>query len=128
MSDMISKGLAWQARMLKAAAGQTVIYRRGAASVPLSAVKGRSAFEVVDSGGLASTIESTDYLILPADLVLDGQVTLPAAGDRIDEVSGGITYVHELMNLPGVPAWKYNDPHRSLLRVHTKLVRTQEAS
>jgi hypothetical protein len=66
--------------------------------------------------------ESRDFLLLAADLVLDGTSTLPQRGDRIYESQGDQTYVYEVTAPAKEPCWRYSDPYRKTLRIHTKQV------
>ena len=66
--------------------------------------------------------ESRDFLVLAADLVLAGKAELPRAGDRIRETDGGQIFLYEVMAPGGEPPWRYSDPYRRALRIHTKFV------
>ena len=68
--------------------------------------------------------EVRDYLVATADLILDEQRVLPERGDVIEETDGVAVYRYEVMSLGSEPHWRYSDPYRSLLRIHTKLVAT----
>jgi hypothetical protein len=70
-------------------------------------------------------IESRDFLILAEDLVLDGTVVLPVRGDRIRETQGGKVYVYEVVAPGNEPCWRYSDPFRKTLRIHTKHIATE---
>lgn len=61
------------------------------------------------------------------DLVLGGATALPKAGDRVRETDGGKVFVYEVMAPGNEPAWRYSDPYRRALRIHTKHVATEAA-
>src|SRR5690606_24277688 len=103
-----------------------VTYRRGANAVVVQATIGRTVFEQDDGAGVIVRTQVRDYLIDTADLVLAGQQTLPEKGDRIEEPDAGQKFVHEVLPLGSEQHWRYSDPYRRTLRIHTKLVATEE--
>lgn len=106
----------------RSVAGDTVTYRRGAASMPVTAVVGRYAADVGDGNGLTVRTEVRDYLIAAADLVLGGVPVEPRGGDRIVEGDPAAGTVFEVMDLAGEGPWRYSDPARTVLRIHTRRV------
>ncbi len=129
MADLIQNGLAWLDGQRHAHLTQPVLYVRDEESashtVELQATIGRTEFEQVDELGMVRKLQSRDFLIRAADLVLDGALTLPRAGDRIRETVGAQTFVYEAMAPGAEPPWRYSDPYRRALRVHTKHVATE---
>ena len=123
MADLLQQASAWLGGMRSAYLSHPVTYSRGADSVQVNASIGRTVFEIDDSCGAVESWESRDFLIAAADLVLAiaGNV-LPAAGDRISDVEGGQTFVYEVMAPGKEPCWRYSDPYRATLRIHTKQV------
>lgn len=131
MTDLLKDGAAWLETQRHAFAASPITYRRGALSVALSATVGRTVFEVDGGNGMVEHYEARDYLVRAQDLVLGGVVTLPERGDVLEEVAGAKTFTYEVMvpktlSSGGVgqlePHWRYSDPHRQTLRIHTKLV------
>ena len=106
---------------------RSVLYQRGTSSVEVSATVGRTVFEVDNGYGVLERTESRDYLILTGDLLLDGEQALPERGDRIRETQGTQTFVYEVMAPGKEPHWRYSDPYRKTLRIHTKQVDTETA-
>ena len=104
-----------------------MVYHRGALSVEVSATIGQTTFEQADEFGGIQRLESRDYLIRTADLMLDTELVLPAPGDRIHETSGASLFVYEVMAPGGEPPFRYSDPYRKALRIHTKHVATEAA-
>ena len=125
MPDLLKTASDWLADQQKTHASRTVTYQRGVDSVQVQAVIGRTVFEVDDGVGVIQKVESRDFLIQAADLILAGWTVLPERGDRIQETEGTTTYVYEVMAPGGEPAWRYSDPYRKTLRIHTKQVETQ---
>ena len=129
MADVIQKGLAWLDEQRHAHMTRTVLYVRDTENasyiVELLATIGRTEFEQVDEFGIVHKLQSRDFLIRAADLVLNSELTLPKAGDRIRETVGAQTFVYEVMAPGGEPPWRYSDPYRKTLRVHTKHVATE---
>ena len=127
MTDLLKTGSDWLEGMRIAHASMTVTYYRGANYVEVKATPGETTFEVVTEGGAIERIESRDFLILAADLVLLGAETLPHRGDRVKEPVGasGSELVYEVMAPGDGPPWRYSDTYRKTLRVHTKLIGTE---
>ena len=125
MADLLRQGSAWLDGQRHMHLTQTVLYQRGAESIELSATIGRTEFEQADEYGVLHRTESRDYIIRAADLVLAGETVLPKAGDQIRETDGALTHVYEVMAPGGEPPWRYSDPYRVALRIHTKHVKTE---
>ena len=122
MTNLLQIGASWLADQMKTHASIDVTYERGAEQVPIKATVGKTEFELDDGSGVVVRIQSRDYLIHTADLVLGGVETLPVAGDLIREAQGAKTFVYEVMAPGDEPHYRYSDPFRKLLRIHTKHV------
>jgi len=122
VADLLQRASAWLDRVRKASLAHTVTYRRGDQSVDVPATVGRTEFEAVDASGSLERVESRDFLILAADLVLGGAAVLPEPGDRIEETQDAVTCVYEVMAPAREPCWRWSDPYRRTLRIHTKEV------
>lgn len=120
--DLLARGLDWLSAKLKTKASRTVIYRRGAASVTLAAVLGRTRIDVEDAEGVTVRSYVRDFLLRADDLRLGGDRILPQPGDRIEEAADDGTYIHEVLPLAGGDCWRWSDPHRTIIRVHTRQV------
>jgi hypothetical protein len=113
---------------LRQAAGRVITYSRGAESVEITAVAAFSRFSRMNDAGMTIEDVIDDWLIDPADLVLGGVAVEPAEGDRIIAVSpsatqGDITLTYKVLPpSPGESAWRYSDPARQRMRVHTKII------
>jgi len=122
MVDLLEKGASWLDRQRRKSMAREVVYSRGPASVTVPATIGRTEFEQTDQHGVVHRIESRDYLITAEDLVLDGQLATPQAGDQVRETDGAVTRVYAVLAPGDEPPWRWSDPYRVALRVHTKLV------
>ena len=128
--DMISQGLAWLDAQRVKFLSRMVVYQRGSESLELAATIGRTEFEQADEYGIVHKTQSRDFLVSAADLVIAGATVLPKSGDRVRETTGGQTFVYEVLaqNQTGErQPWRYSDPQRRTLRIHTKLIATENA-
>jgi hypothetical protein len=122
MGDLLETGLGWLADQFKAHASRDVTYQRGALEAVVRATVGRTEFELADDHGGVTRFESRDFLILAADLVLGATATLPQYGDHIVETQGALTFIYQVLDQDGRPLYRFSDPYRKLLRIHTKRV------
>ena len=125
MTDLLEQGASWLDDQRHRHMTRSVSYARGASTVIVQATIGRTVFEQADEYGVVTKTESLDYLIRTADLVLDGQVTLPKHGDQIRETDGETTFVYEVLSPGDEPIFRYSDPYRKALRIHTKHIATE---
>lgn len=88
--------------------------------VEVLATVGRTTFEIESSTGVAERFEARDFIITAADLVLGGVVVTPERGDHIKETAGSQTLVYEVVGPGSEPCWRYSDPYRLAIRIHTK--------
>ena len=123
MADMLRAGQEWLANQLKTHASSTVVYLRGLNQTSVMAIIGRTLVKLEDGyGGVHMQWIDRDFLIAPSELVLAGLQVLPERGDTIRESLDGKVYIYEV-NAPGSePPWRWSDPHRRLLRIHTKQI------
>jgi len=126
VADLLQKGSDWLEGMRTAHASRPVVYVRGTDSVEVSATVGKTVFRLDKGYGVIERVEARDYLILAADIVLGGAAALPKAGDRIREVEGNKAFVYEVMAPGNESCWRYSDPYRRTLRIHTKHVATED--
>jgi hypothetical protein len=122
MSDLLAQGSAWLESQRKQFATRPATYRRGVLTVVVLATIGRTEFEQDDGYGVIVQSQSRDYLIDAEDLILGGEQTMPARGDWIEETAGGTTYRYEVLPIGNQQHWRYSDPYRQTLRIHTKQV------
>jgi len=125
MADMLEQCARWLDDQRHQHMTRSVSYTRGSSTIEVQATIGRTEFEQADDFGIVHKVESRDYLIRTADLVLDGQPTLPKRGDQIRETDGSTTVVYEVLSPGDEPVFRYSDPYRKALRIHTKHIATE---
>ena len=125
MGDLLDRGSAFLDDQRHRHLSRTVLYRRGADEKEVQATNGKTEFEQADDAGLIHRVESRDFLIRAADLDLGAGPTLPRAGDQVRETSGTQVFVYEVNAPGGQPPFRYSDPYRRVLRVHTKHIGTE---
>ena len=125
MADLLEQGASWLDDQRHQHMTRAVTYVRGTSTVDVQATVGRTVFEQADEYGIVQKTESRDYLIRTADLVLDAQITLPQRGDLVRETEGSTTFVYEVLAPGNEPVFRYSDPYRKTLRIHTKHIATE---
>lgn len=116
MGDLLAQGAAWLEQQRTRHLATTVTYVRDDLQIEIAATVGRTKYETDDGTAVRVEFTDRDYLILAADLVLDGQVKEPARGDLIRE--GPREF--EVLD------WRFSDPYRQTLRITTKHVGATE--
>lgn len=122
MGDLLEQGAAFLDDQRHRHMSRPVVYRRGADAKEVQATIGRTEFEQADEAGLIHRTESRDFLIRAADLDLGAGPIQPKAGDQVREQVGTQVLVYEVNAPGGQPPWRYSDPYRKVMRVHTKFV------
>ena len=123
MGDLLKRSAEWLARQIERHASQAVHYRRGATVLQVRAAIGRSDLAVDDGqGGVLIDHNDRDFLIRAEDFFLSGRLAEPQRGDRIEEFTRRGTFTYEVLAPKGHPVWRYDDPYRQMIRIHTKLV------
>lgn len=126
MADLLEQGASFLDTQRHTHMARPVVYQRGAAQIEVSATIGRTEFEQADEAGLIHRIESRDFLVRTADLDLGAGPTLPKPGDRVRETAGSSVFVYEVNAPGGQPPWRFSDPYRKALRIHTKHIATED--
>jgi hypothetical protein len=90
-----------------------VVYSRSMASISVKATRAATPYESSDTDGIIHRTVARDYLIATTDFPF---VDPPRNGDTITD-SGDVYLVH---SMTGETPWRYSDPGRSLMRIHTK--------
>jgi len=114
MADLLQTGVTYLLAALSSHASREVTYRRGATSATINATLGTSAFEQQQSDGSVMRFESRDYIL--STPTVSATIGLPQVGDYIDD--GDIRY--EVLPVTTQQSFKYLDPFRLGLRIHTK--------
>lgn len=117
MGDLLAQGAAWLEQQRTKHLTSNVMYVRGDVQVAVPATIGRTKYEADDGHVVRIEFTDRDFLILAADLVLNGQPTEPQRGDLIRE--GNLEF--EVLD------WRYSDPYRVTLRITTTEVGTTES-
>ncbi|TVQ33884.1 MAG: hypothetical protein EA376_01230 [Phycisphaeraceae bacterium] len=131
VADLLEQGSAFLEDQRHAHMTRPVVYARGVVSVEVQATVGRTIFDQQDQFGVIHRSEMRDYLVRAANLVLDGEQATPRAGDRVRENVDGRVLVYEVM-APGAqggnePPFRFSDPFRRTLRIHTKFIGEESA-
>jgi hypothetical protein len=126
VGDLLSRGARWLGEQFERHLSRTVRYTRSGAACSIRATLGRTEYQVDDTSGMVLRYTDRDYIFRADRLVLDGGRTLPAPGDRIEELDGedGTLKTYEVMPLGDSQCYRFCDPQRHVLRVHTKLIET----
>jgi len=128
VGDLLEQGAAFLEDQRLRHMSRAVVYQRGAETKEVQATIGKTEFEQADDAGLIHRTQSRDFLIRTADLDLGSGPILPRAGDQVRETVGAQVFVYEV-NAPGgaggEPPFRYSDPYRKALRIHTKHIGTE---
>lgn len=126
---MMAIGMDWLTTKLQTHASKPVYYKRGASTIAVCAIPGRTMLKLSDEYG-ATRVEWTDkdWLIPTADLVIGGSPTLPKRGDQVLEPDGVSMHTFEVLPYGDEPPWRWCDPYRKMLRVHFKRITTEPVS
>lgn len=122
MGDLLRDAETWLERKRRNFVTHLVEYSDGDDSVEVLATVGRTEFEQTDEYGLVHRLESRDFLITAADLVLKGAAVTPRTGARIREVQSGDAVIYEVLATGPLPPFQYSDSQRITYRIHTKQV------
>ena len=125
MIDLLQKASEWLENKRTKYATCVVTYARGSQTAQVPATVGKTVFEVDEGFNILLRYEARDFLILTVDLVLGGIKTLPQKGDRIYETQDDTIYTYEVLAPGKEPCWRFSDPWRKTLRIHTKQTAAQ---
>jgi hypothetical protein len=125
MGDLLDRGSAFLDDQRHKHMSRTVVYQRGTEAKEVLATIGKTEFEQADDAGLIHRVESRDFLVRAADLDLGAGPILPRAGDQVRETVGTQVFVYEVNAPGGQPPFRYSDPYRRVLRIHTKHIGTE---
>ena len=125
MGDLLDRGAAFLDAQRHQHLSRPVVYRRGTDEKEVQTTIGKTEFEQADDAGLIHRVESRDFLVRMAELDLGAGPILPRAGDQVRETVGTAVFVYEVNAPGGQPPWRYSDPYRRVLRIHTKHIGTE---
>jgi len=126
VADLLQQGSAFLEDQRHKHMTRAVTYLRGGENGQVQATVGRTVFEQGDQFGVVHRTETRDYLVRAQDLVLSGAQSEPKVGDRVREPSGTAALLYEVMSIGsgsgGEPPFRFSDPERKTLRIHTKFI------
>ena len=120
VGDLLDRGAAFLDAQRHQHMTRSVVYRRGADSKEVQATIGKTDFEQADDSGLIHRVESRDFFVRTEDLDMGAGPISPRAGDEVRETVGTNVFVYEVNAPGGQPPFRYSDPYRRTLRIHTK--------
>jgi hypothetical protein len=123
VGDLLEQASVWLGEQRTAHLSRPVLYCRADDSVEVAATVGRTVFEIDDGSGAVERFESRDFLIGSSALPVDE----PRPGDKVKEAAGGKLVVYEVMAPGKEPCWRWSDPFRRTVRVHTKQIDEEDA-
>jgi len=113
MADFLQDAAEWLQGVREDSFAGDVTYRRDDAETVVTATRAQTEAEIDDESGLRVRVAIVDFLIAAADLAEYGE---PVAGDRI--LCGERLY--EVLPLGAAGHWRWSDPYRLVMRIHTK--------
>ena len=122
MSNLLKTGLAWLTSQLRTHAAETVTYVRGYDSLDVPATFGKKLLRLSDEYGIRVEWTDMDFLIAADDLVIGGERITPERGDIIQIAMAYDDQAFEVQPFGSEPAWRWADPHQSMMRIHTKRI------
>ena len=125
MGDLLDRGAAFLDAQRHQHFSRPVRYRRGTDEKEVQATIGKTEFEQADDAGLIHRVESRDFLVRTGNLDLGAGPILPRPGDQVRETVGTAVFVYEVNAPGGQPPFRYSDPYRRVLRIHTKHIGTE---
>ena len=100
--------------------------RAGSDAVTLTGSQGKKLFKIQEPGKPVVYVESVDFLILAADLVIDDAATEPLIYDEISRVIGSEKRIYKVLPMGReIPIFEYSDTGKTLFRIHTKFDRKE---
>lgn len=101
--------------------GDSLIVTTRTETQTLTGVVSRVSSEQVDEEGFQIVSHDVDIYFLRSDLSVAIE-----AGTRIEHTTGGVDVTYEVLAEAGQPAWEYDDPQRTKVKVRGKIVREDE--
>jgi hypothetical protein len=109
------------ARASERSGGITITISRGDSEIlDVACGLGSSTFETLGPDNSVVTVRSQDFLLRKELYDFGDGPVEPARGDRVTLSQEDGDHVYELLDLASEPSWRWSDPHRVRLRLHTK--------
>ena len=105
--------------------GEVAIYRGVASTTGVTAESVAMSYEVTDSDGFITTLQSRDFVIDVAEYTFNSSPTQPRAGDRIKETIAGTIHVFEVVPVGNRPCAEWSATNKPQWIIHTKLIGTE---
>ena len=110
--SMLSEGMAALRSAESEWFGEQIVYRRSdGVSYEIVAVPGQTRFHARNDSGVFISQQVRDFIVRPGEIAGE-----PVQGDEI--VFQGEVY--EVLAPNGEPVWRWSDPLRTAMRIHTK--------
>jgi hypothetical protein len=121
VTDVLQSSAVWLAQQRDASTAQSIVYRRGAQSIGMSATFGQSLLKLTDGhGGVKIERTERDLIVTAATLNFGAGPVQPQRGDLADWINpAGQTLRYEVMAPPNEPEYRA-DPWGVSLRIHLK--------
>lgn len=124
--DLLRDGLAWLTNQMQEHASRPIVYVREGQRIEMRATFGSRMLRVEDGdGGIRLEWADLDFVIRASDLTIGEVLIEPERGDQIIVVEPEGDHYYEVRAFGGDSPWRWADPHRSAIRVHTKHVETE---
>ena len=122
MSSLLRRAVAFVNTVRDIHLADTGTYARGNHSAPLQGTPGKTSQETVGQNGALVEVSSLHWFFTAAELVLNGQRTVPQRGDRWTVTVGGQQQVWEVYQPDGLSQCYSADATGQQLRVPMKQV------
>lgn len=122
MTNLMQRAAELLSASLAANCSEAVVAIRGTEHCDLSAAFGQTQFQVDDASGGLLLWESHDFIVPSSTYEFGGEVCAPQRGDIIEKSLGEQTLRYEVLGPGKEQVFRYCDPHRTLLRIHSKLI------
>lgn len=127
-NDFLLAGMRWLANKLPTTIGTSVVFQRDTAKTSVCVTFGRTLLRYSDEfGGTKIEWTDKDFIVPAANLQIGGAAVLPKRGDRFKVNDGQTICIYEVLPYGTEPHWRWSDPFRKLIRIHTKLITTEPA-
>jgi len=126
MVNLFKKGEQHLHKQLNIHGTVDLIYvRDGTESDVILGTPGKTPFVYFDRHGISQRIESRDYIINVADLIVNSVNIKPKEGDLIFEDVDGTRFTYRVSSPGKEPDWRYSGHYRVAFRIHTKLIKEE---
>lgn len=128
MPDMMGRAMTWLSRKRRQFLARPVLYERcddqgeilWQLTVP-AVLGGADATGEASVEPVRIDAADLDFLIAARDLRYDGEPVEPTTDDRIYSYTNGRAHAYEILPRGNTP-WRWSDPQKTNIRIHTRLV------